>query len=117
MTDHPQADCALKDKSQISWSERAIRKRFGIFMLVGLVSWPLLEFWLAAEAIVANALLLDTCYQLSILTMVNVGRFTSVLQYFVSRTSGSVANFGAKSPTMESRLETKRCTYARPYFP
>lgn len=75
MTDHPQADCALKDKRQNSWFERAIRKRFGIFMLVSLVSWPLLGFWSVAEAIVANALFLDTYWQLGFLTMVNVVAF------------------------------------------
>lgn len=76
MPKQPRADHApTGEKKQISVVERVIRKRFGVLMLLALVAWPILGFWSVAQPIVANALLLDTYYQLGFLTMVNVVAF------------------------------------------
>ncbi|HBE68579.1 MAG TPA: hypothetical protein DDW52_10570 [Planctomycetaceae bacterium] len=63
---------STRDPRASSLIERAIRKRFGILLFLGLSAWPLIGFWSAAEAIVANALRLNTYFQLTFLTVVNV---------------------------------------------
>jgi len=50
---------------------RNINKRFGIGMMLGLLFWPLIGFISSMEAIVRNALLLESYVQLGFLTSVN----------------------------------------------
>ncbi len=72
----------------LRWWERLIAKRFGYFMAISLLAWPLLTTIPALQSILRNVMLLDTYPRLFFFTFNNVIAFfftTAILRVLYSR--------------------------------
>ncbi|MFM7516385.1 MAG: hypothetical protein ACKO3V_05545, partial [Pirellula sp.] len=72
----------------LRWWERVIAKRFGYFMAISLLAWPLLTTIPALQSILRNVMLLDTYPRLFFFTFNNVIAFfftTAILRVLYSR--------------------------------
>jgi hypothetical protein len=75
----------------MSWSERMIKKRFGLGLLGGLLLWPLVAILPGVQSLAVNGLLLDRYSQLAYFTVTNVVAFffsVSILRLLGSRNPG-----------------------------
>jgi hypothetical protein len=71
-----------------SWWDRLIAKRFGYFLAISLLAWPLLTAIPALKAILSNVMLLDSYPQLFFFTFTNVVAFffaTAILRVLYFR--------------------------------
>jgi hypothetical protein len=76
------------ESTWLSWWLRLVAKRFGYFMAVSLLAWPLLTIVPAFRSILSNVMLLDSYPQLFFFTFINVIAFffaTAILRVLYNR--------------------------------
>lgn len=85
---HLKVDSMNERKSGWVWWDCLVAKRFGYFMAISLLAWPLLTAIPALEAVLSNVMLLDTYPQLFFFTFINVIALffaTAILRVLYSR--------------------------------